>query len=262
MSGLRISELAERVGVPTSTVRYYERIGLVPAPTRTASGYRDYDADAEARLLFITRAKRLGLSLEETAELMTVWDGSHCTATQEHLVGLLDAKRASVAEQIRELEHFAEQLAAVQRKLVASPEREGCAPDLDCCAPDMSSAEVTFLRDTPASALPVTVPIACTLSLDERPTRVQEFASLARHAVAWSRPGNALALRFVDRADVETQIRDLSQKEEGCCAFLSFDVRRRDESLVWTITAPNAETVPALDEFLPLVAAIPQEDPR
>src|SRR4051794_4472439 len=47
MDGLRISQLASRAGVSTSTVRYYERIGLVPMPTRTSSGYRAYDADAE-----------------------------------------------------------------------------------------------------------------------------------------------------------------------------------------------------------------------
>jgi DNA-binding transcriptional MerR regulator len=41
--GLRIAELARAVGVPTDTVRYYERVGLLPPPRRTAGGYRDYD---------------------------------------------------------------------------------------------------------------------------------------------------------------------------------------------------------------------------
>ena len=56
---MKISELAERTGVSASTVRYYERTGLVPPPARTPSGYRSYDEDAEARLLFVTRAKRM-----------------------------------------------------------------------------------------------------------------------------------------------------------------------------------------------------------
>ena len=59
---MRISELAEHVGVPTSTVRYYERVGLLGAPGRTGSGYRDYDEDDAARLLFVARARHLGLS--------------------------------------------------------------------------------------------------------------------------------------------------------------------------------------------------------
>ena len=53
MDALRISQLAERAGVSTSTVRYYERIGLVPMPSRTPSGYRAYEPQAEARLLVI-----------------------------------------------------------------------------------------------------------------------------------------------------------------------------------------------------------------
>ena len=55
---MRISELADRVGVPTSTVRYYERVGLLAVPPAPASGYRDYDEDAAARLLFVSRARR------------------------------------------------------------------------------------------------------------------------------------------------------------------------------------------------------------
>ncbi|MEX2255283.1 MAG: MerR family DNA-binding transcriptional regulator [Acidimicrobiia bacterium] len=47
---VRISELADRVGIPASTVRYYERIGLLPSPARTTSGYRDYDDGAVTRL--------------------------------------------------------------------------------------------------------------------------------------------------------------------------------------------------------------------
>src|SRR6478736_674544 len=54
---MRISDLADRVGVPVSTVRYYERIGLMTPPTRTGSGYRDYDEDSATRLLFVSRAR-------------------------------------------------------------------------------------------------------------------------------------------------------------------------------------------------------------
>ena len=81
---MRISELADRLGVAVSTVRYYERIGLVPGPPRGPSGYRDYDDEAEARLLFVTRAKRIGLTLDEIAEVLPVWGGIHCAATQEN----------------------------------------------------------------------------------------------------------------------------------------------------------------------------------
>ena len=58
---VRISELAGSAGVPTSTVRYYERVGLMAVPERTPSGYRDYGEEAAARLLFVTRARRIRL---------------------------------------------------------------------------------------------------------------------------------------------------------------------------------------------------------
>ena len=96
MDGMRISEVADRVGVPTSTVRYYERVGLIPEPARTRAGYRAYDAAAEARLLFITRGKRLGLTLDEVRDLMVVWDGTNCSATKMRMAELVAAKRADI----------------------------------------------------------------------------------------------------------------------------------------------------------------------
>lgn len=89
---MRISELAERVGVPTSTVRYYERIGLLGAPARTGSGYRAYDEDAATRLLFVARARRLGLTCEQITELLPVWDGSNCAAASDRVGRLIDDK--------------------------------------------------------------------------------------------------------------------------------------------------------------------------
>ena len=73
-AGLTISRLAERAGVGIDTVRYYERAGLLPAPPRRASGYRDYPADAVQRLRFIRRAKELGFTLTEIGELLELSD--------------------------------------------------------------------------------------------------------------------------------------------------------------------------------------------
>jgi len=60
-----IGALAERAHVSTSMLRFYEREGLLRPARRSAGGYRLYDADAEQTLLFIRRAQRLGLSLED-----------------------------------------------------------------------------------------------------------------------------------------------------------------------------------------------------
>ena len=76
--GLRIAELARAVQVSTDTVRYYERIGLLPPPRRTAGGYRDYDAGAVDRLRFIQGAQRLGLHLVDIGHLLAVRDTGDC----------------------------------------------------------------------------------------------------------------------------------------------------------------------------------------
>lgn len=132
---MRISELAETVGVPVSTVRYYERVGLLSAPARTGSGYRDYDDSAATQLLFIARARKLGLTCEQIVELLTIWDGTECGTAHDEVARLIDEKKAEIAARIRELTSFAEQLDSVQSMLEAAPPPHVCRADLSCCVP-------------------------------------------------------------------------------------------------------------------------------
>jgi len=71
---MRSSELAARAGVNPQTLRYYERIGLLPDPPRTATGYREYGDGSLRRLRFVRRAKELGFQLEEIRELLEIAD--------------------------------------------------------------------------------------------------------------------------------------------------------------------------------------------
>jgi DNA-binding transcriptional MerR regulator len=142
---VRISELADRVGIPTSTVRSYERIGLVADPERTASGYRDYDDGAANRLLFITRARRMGLTCEQIAEVLPIWDGVTCGPAHEQIARLVDAKRAEIADRIQELQRFAGQLDEVGCALADAPPPAECRTDLTCCVPETGRADTTML---------------------------------------------------------------------------------------------------------------------
>jgi MerR family transcriptional regulator, copper efflux regulator len=91
---MTIGDLAAAAGVGIDTVRYYERRGLLPAPPRTMSGYRQYgDADV-ARLQQVLRAKALGFTLREIRELADDADG---------ILAAARAKRAAVAAQQAEL---------------------------------------------------------------------------------------------------------------------------------------------------------------
>ena len=134
--GVRISELAESVGVPTSTVRYYERVGLMALPSRTGSGYRDYGDDAASRLLFITRARHMGLTCEQIATLLPIWSGTNCSAANARVEELIVEKQAEIGRRIAELEQFSAQLDEARTVLHAEPTPRACRADLTCCVPE------------------------------------------------------------------------------------------------------------------------------
>ena len=73
--GMTIGRLAKAAGVHVETVRYYQRIGLIPEPQKPQGGHRRYPASAMARISFIRRAQQLGFSLEEVKKLLAYADG-------------------------------------------------------------------------------------------------------------------------------------------------------------------------------------------
>ena len=77
---LKIGEFARRRGLTAKTVRYYELLGLLHEPQRTASGYRLYDEGDVQRLLFLRKAKDLGFSLTDVGETLAIagWVGGYC----------------------------------------------------------------------------------------------------------------------------------------------------------------------------------------
>ncbi|MGH6876857.1 MAG: MerR family transcriptional regulator [Rhizomicrobium sp.] len=81
-SGLAIGALGKRSGVNVETIRYYEKIGLMPAPPRSAGGYRLYTSDHLKRLTFIRRGRELGFSLEELRKLLRLVDGHNYTCAE------------------------------------------------------------------------------------------------------------------------------------------------------------------------------------
>jgi len=98
---MKIGELAERAAVSTKTIRYYESIGLLPEPTRPASGYRDYDDGADERLRFIRDAQASGLSLAEIKSVLELKDTGQNSCA--HTRSLLDRHLADLDTQIARL---------------------------------------------------------------------------------------------------------------------------------------------------------------
>jgi len=89
---MRIAEVAAQTGFSPATLRYYEKLHLLPAPERTASGYRAYGESVLGRLAFIARAKALRCSLDEIATLLPAWDGGRCAPVQDRLRELVGVK--------------------------------------------------------------------------------------------------------------------------------------------------------------------------
>ncbi len=100
---MKIGEVARAAGLGIHAVRFYERQGLIDAPARRASGYREYEPEAIRSLRFIRRAKALGFSLKEISELLSL--------EVDPQAGAADVKRLAEAK----LEDIESRIRALQR---------------------------------------------------------------------------------------------------------------------------------------------------
>lgn len=111
---LRIGELAGQLGLNPKTIRYYEEIGLLPAPERTRAGYRLYGSADQERLRFIGQAKALGLTLSEIGEILALRDGGQQPCA--HVLDTLDRKVTAVEEQLRALTELHDELLTLRQE--------------------------------------------------------------------------------------------------------------------------------------------------
>jgi MerR family mercuric resistance operon transcriptional regulator len=97
---LHRGELAKRTGVNAETIRYYEKIGLLPEPPRTEGGYRAYEMSHERRLWFIVRSRQLGFTLDEIGALLRLADDldQPCSAARAVAANHLNDVRAKIAD--------------------------------------------------------------------------------------------------------------------------------------------------------------------
>jgi MerR family copper efflux transcriptional regulator len=126
---MRIGEIAGQAGLSTKALRYYERVGLVEAPTRTPSGYRDYDQSILDRLRFIRSAQAAGLTLGEIKGVIAFREQG--SPPCGHVLELIDGRAADLDRRIAELRGLRNDLRALaDRGRSLSP--EACSPDLVC----------------------------------------------------------------------------------------------------------------------------------
>lgn len=127
---MRIGQLAERAKTRPSTLRYYEKRGLLQPPDRTSAGYRSYTEESVRRLQFIARARAAGFTLSQTAAILRIRDAGDTPCG--HVRDLLGRRLSQLDEQIERLRLL--RATIVQLRENASDERaQNCTPE-DICS--------------------------------------------------------------------------------------------------------------------------------
>jgi DNA-binding transcriptional MerR regulator len=225
---MRIKELAERSGFSASTLRYYEEIGLLPEPARTPAGYRTYAGSTVERLAFIARAKQLGCSLAEIAELTTAWEGGRCGPVQERLRAVVAAKLADAQAQIVELMTLTSQLQRSAAALELHRPDGPCDDECGCVTgtsvtTDRPQTFAVSVTATPAARSPREVPIACTLRPDALRGQVEDWQALLRYAERRVGLEDGVRVELVAGTPLQDLVR-LVAAEQDCCQFLRFAI--------------------------------------
>src|SRR5215475_3001171 len=127
---LTIGQLARAAGSTTKTIRYYEEVGVLPPAPRNGAGYRQYSSADVDRLLFIRRARALGLSLTDLKSLVGDLQAERCAAMRPRLRALVAEQLRLVQQRIGELQSLEHQLAEIHQRLITagpgSPRTNGC----------------------------------------------------------------------------------------------------------------------------------------
>ena len=105
---MRTGEFATQEGINPKTIRYYEEVGVLPAPQRSPSGYRLYTVEDRERLLFIVKAKAIGLTLEEIREIIVLRGQGQQPCN--HVLMRIEEKLTAIDDQLRALSDMRQEL--------------------------------------------------------------------------------------------------------------------------------------------------------
>ena len=247
----RIAEAAELVGVPATTLRYYEDIGLAQQPARGTNGYRSYDEDDVARLRFITASKNLGIPLADIAELVKAYDVEECSTVAHQVVEMVSLRLAETQTRSGELVALAAQLQAVSARLAEAPAAGACGAGCPCAtaAPTALADRRTFVPLTRAPAPPQEeLAVACSLDAGAVLDRVSEWQALVARASRREPIRGGIALLFPASPELAAEAARLATAEQACCTFFTFTLQMTTGEVRLEVRAPEdaAEVVAAM----------------
>jgi DNA-binding transcriptional MerR regulator len=237
MATYTIGQVAERSGFSTSALRYYEQHGLLDPVARTEAGYRLYDDTSLARLEFIDRAKQLGCTLEEIADLAELWEAEECGPVQARLHSLVTARIADAQRRSAELVRFTAQLQATAAHLGGDPVDGPCGDGCACVtsprgAPDAAASPVA-LGD------PADRTVACTLAGADVPGRMEDWRQVLENVTDRApTPDGGLRLALSPAVQLDELTR-LAAAEQGCCTFFAFAVTIDHRGIALEVRAPT-----------------------
>ncbi|MGK2964738.1 MAG: MerR family transcriptional regulator [Tepidiformaceae bacterium] len=116
---MRIGALAQQLGTTTDAIRFYERRGLLPTPSRAENRYREYTVADSERLRILIGLRQLDLPLEQAAALASMCADGQCTEVSSALREAAAAKRVELRRRISEMRYLDKRLAQVESGLEA-----------------------------------------------------------------------------------------------------------------------------------------------
>jgi MerR family transcriptional regulator, copper efflux regulator len=250
-TGYTIKDVVVRSGFSAPTLRYYEEIGLLPESARTRAGYRLYDDQTLDRLAFIARAKQLGCSLDEIADLTTAWEGGRCGPVQDRLRTLVADKLTGAHAQIVALMTLTADLRRAATALEQHRPDGACDDSCGCVIEPVVSDPAASRQAVQLIAKPIaadgSLPIACTLGAESMEDRLDDWRAVLAHVECREPIDGGVRASFDRTAPLEALLR-LTAAEQDCCQFFDFAITVDGRGIALEVRAP--------DDALPIVYSL------
>jgi DNA-binding transcriptional MerR regulator len=228
---VKIGQLATASGLSVQTIRYYERRGLLRAPRRLSSGYRDYPAEALEALCRIKRLQELGFTLAEARQFIRLLEQQ--PRQPKSTRALAEAKICKLEEQITRLRAMRDELRSRLIDCLCCNEPRPVDQELQV----MTQVNLTVIKkqDPPESAQES--PFACqvgALSAEEWQRHHIVTDQLHELVCAIEELPDGYAYRFQSQTNTILLLSEFISRERRCCPFLGFElVAEQDDGTIW-----------------------------